>query len=75
MLKLSIIILSSIYVTVNAQDVPFPVNDIGKYEFAEVVELHGIDKEKLFSEWPEVHEKSKSFKFKKEVLCRRKRKL
>lgn len=48
MLKLVFFILSSFCLSVNAQDVPFPLNEIGKYEFNEIVELNGIDKDKLF---------------------------
>ncbi|MCK5210813.1 MAG: DUF4468 domain-containing protein, partial [Cyclobacteriaceae bacterium] len=30
------------------QDTQFPIDDLGKYTITEVVELHGIDKDKLF---------------------------
>ena len=48
MLKLSLITIFSISLSVNAQNIPFPINEIGKYEFNEVVELNGMDKDKLF---------------------------
>jgi len=48
MVKLSAFILSICCITATAQDRLFPINEIGKYEFSEVVELSGLDKEKLF---------------------------
>jgi len=48
MLRLTIFFFTTIFLNATAQDVPFPVNDIGKYEFGDVVELRGLDKEKLF---------------------------
>lgn len=48
MLKLTLIILFSVSFSVNAQDILFPTNEAGKYEFSEVVELNWLDKDKLF---------------------------
>ena len=48
MLRLTIFLFATIFSNATAQETPFPINDIGKYELSEVVDLHGIDKEKLF---------------------------
>ena len=48
MVKIAAFLLTSIFYYSLAQDTQFHVNDLGKYTMTEVVELHGIDKDKLF---------------------------
>lgn len=48
MLKLSIFIISSYFLNASAQNVHFPTNEIGKYEFTEVVALNGMTRDLLF---------------------------
>ena len=49
MLKITVFFITGIFNYSLPQDTPFPINDMGKYTITEVVELHGIDKDKLFS--------------------------
>ena len=65
MLKVPLIILCLLYSSVDAQDFEFPVNDNGKYEFSEVVQLGGIDKDKLFQNGQKFMKKVKVLKSKK----------
>ena len=49
MLKLSIFLLSTFILNASAQNILFPTNEIGKYEFTEVVEINGMTKDLLFA--------------------------
>ena len=65
MKKLIILFLTTVAFNAFAQDMFFPVNNIGKYEFSEVVELHGIDKETLFKNGQKFMKKVKVLKSKR----------
>ena len=65
MLKLLITILFSASLSAYAQDISFPINEIGKYEFNEVVELNKLDKDKLFLNGQKFMEKIKILHSKK----------
>lgn len=73
MLKMIILLfLSTVLFSATAQDIPFPINDIGKYEFGDVVELHGIDKEKLFQNGQKFMKKVKVLNSKKKFYVEEK---
>ena len=48
MVKITVFLIISTFYYSLAQDTQFPIDDLGKYTITEVVELHGIDKDKLF---------------------------
>lgn len=65
MIKHTIFILFAFCFKATAQDVPFPINEIGKYELNDVVELNGLDKEKLFENGQKFMKKVKVLNSKK----------
>ncbi|MCK5101427.1 MAG: DUF4468 domain-containing protein [Cyclobacteriaceae bacterium] len=48
MVKITVFLIISTFYYSLTQDTQFPIDDLGKYTITEVVELHGIDKDKLF---------------------------
>jgi len=48
MIKFSVVVFSLLSFSAFAQVSEFPINEIGKYELSEVVEMSGMDKEKLY---------------------------
>jgi hypothetical protein len=48
MIKYCIVVFSLLSFSAFAQKSEFPINEIGKYELSEVVEMGGMDKNKLF---------------------------
>lgn len=72
MLKQTIFVLFAFCLNATAQDVPFPLNEIGKYEFNEIVELNGIDKDKLFENGQKFMKKVKVLNSKKKFYTEEK---
>ena len=65
MLKITAFLITGIFYYSLAQETQFPIDDLGKYTITEVVELHGIDKDKLFSNGEKFMKKIKVLNSKK----------
>ena len=65
MLKITVFLITGIFYYSLAQETQFPIDDLGKYTITEVVELHGIDKDKLFSNGEKFMKKIKVLNSKK----------
>lgn len=65
MLKITVFLITSVFTYSLAQDTQFPINDMEKYTLTEVVELTGIDKDKLFSNGEKFMKKVKVLNSKK----------
>lgn len=66
MLKITVFLITSVFTYSLAQDTQFPINDMEKYTLTEVVDLNGIDKDKLFSNGEKFMKKVKVLNSKKE---------